>query len=122
LSKTRQAALAWAKLISASDELQLLTEPSLDIVAFFPKLKDKRVSAISEVTHRVFAALMNDPQHPIYLAKMNAKPHLLTPFDDLIWDAPMLTIFRSVLMKPEHLRYVPQLHQRVLEALNHEQS
>jgi glutamate/tyrosine decarboxylase-like PLP-dependent enzyme len=118
LQKTRQAALEWAKLISASDELQLLTAPSLDIVAFFPKLKDRRVSAISEVTHRVFAELMNDAKHPIYLAKMNAKPHLLKPFEELIWDAPMLTVFRSVLMKPEHLRYVPQLHQRVLEALN----
>ncbi|HEX4946496.1 MAG TPA: aminotransferase class I/II-fold pyridoxal phosphate-dependent enzyme [Blastocatellia bacterium] len=118
LHKTCQAALAWAKLISESNELQLLTEPSLDIVAFFPKLKDKRVSAISEVTHRVFAALMNDAKHPIYLAKMNAKPHLLKQFDDLIWDAPMLTVFRSVLMKPEHLSYVPQLHERVLEALH----
>lgn len=117
LSKTRQAALAWAKRISASDELQLLTAPSLDIVAFFPKLKDKRVSAISEVVQRVFAELMNDANHPIYLAKMNAKPHLLTQFDDLIWDAPALTVFRSVLMKPEHLRYVPQLHQRVVSTL-----
>lgn len=117
LSKTRQAAMEWAKLIMASEELHLLTEPSLDIVAFFPKLQDKRVSAISEVTHRVFTELMNDTQHPIYLAKMNAKPHLLTQHNDLIWDAPMLTVFRSVLMKPENLSYVPQLHQRVVEAL-----
>lgn len=117
LQKTRQAALEWAKLISASEELQLLTAPSLDIVAFFPQGKDKRVSAISEIVHRVFAELMDDIKHPIYLAKMNAKPHLLKQFDDLIWDAPMLTVFRSVLMKPEHLRYVPQLHQRVLEAV-----
>ena len=32
-------------------------------------------------------------------------------------DAPMLTVFRSVLMKPEHLAYVPELHKRVLAAL-----
>ncbi|MBS1808960.1 MAG: aspartate aminotransferase family protein [Acidobacteria bacterium] len=120
LSKTRQAALEWAKLITASEELRLLAQPSLDIVTFFPKLEDNRVSAISEVTHRVFSELMNDTQHPIYLAKMNAKPHLLAEHADLIWDAPMLTVFRSVLMKPEHLQYVPQLHQRVLEALKHD--
>lgn len=122
LTKTRQAALEWARLISASEELRLLTEPSLDIVTFFANLPGKRVSVISEVTHRVFAELMNDPQHPIYLAKMNAKPHLLTEHPDLIWDAPVLTVFRSVLMKPEHLAYVPQLHQRVLEALHHGQA
>lgn len=117
LRKTRQAAIEWAKLIVQSDELQLLTTPSLDIVAFFPKQTDSRVAAISEVVHRAFADLMNDSKHPIYLAKMNAKPHLLKQFDDLVWDAPMLTIFRSVLMKPEHLRYVPQLHERVVSAL-----
>jgi glutamate/tyrosine decarboxylase-like PLP-dependent enzyme len=117
LRKTRQAALEWAKLFAQSDELQLLTLPSLDIVAFFPKQTDARVSAISAIVHRVFADLMSDAKHPIYLAKMNAKPHLLKQFEDLIWDAPMLTVFRSVLMKPEHLAYVPQLHQRILEAL-----
>jgi hypothetical protein len=99
--------------------LQLLTQPSLDIVAFFPQSKNARVSALSETVHRAFAELMNDSKHPIYLAKMNAKPHLLRPFDNLIWDTPMLTVFRSVLMKPEHLNYVPQLHQRVVEALQH---
>jgi glutamate/tyrosine decarboxylase-like PLP-dependent enzyme len=120
LRKTRQAALRWASLIERSDELQLVTAPSLDIIAFFPKLKDQRVSAISEQTNRVFSALMNDTQHPVYLAKMPMKPHLLQRFSELVWDAPALTAFRSVLMKPEQLEYVQILHQRVLEQITSE--
>jgi glutamate/tyrosine decarboxylase-like PLP-dependent enzyme len=117
LRKTRLAALEWAKLIEQSNELKLVTEPSLDIVAFFPWLRGKRVSDISEVVNQVFASLMNDKQHPIYLAKLHVKPQMLAQYPDLIWDAPTMTVFRSVLMKPEHLRYVPQLHQHVLEAI-----
>ena len=63
---------------------------------------------------------MNDAKHPVYLAKMQMKPHLLKQFPDLEWDAPTLTVLRSVLMKPEHLNYVPQLHERVsLEISRH---
>ena len=120
LRKTRLAAQEWARLIEQSAELQLVFQPSLDIIAFFPKLKDHRVSAISEQTNQVFTALMNDAKHPVYLAKMQMKPHLLKQFPDLEWDAPTLTVLRSVLMKPEHLNYVPQLHERVsLEISRH---
>ncbi|MFN7949827.1 MAG: aminotransferase class I/II-fold pyridoxal phosphate-dependent enzyme [Blastocatellia bacterium] len=118
LRKTRQAALAWARLIEQSAELQLVTPPSLDIIAFFAKLKEPRVSAISAKTNQVFAALMNDAQHPVYLAKMQIKPHLLKKFPELTWDAPVLTAFRSVLMKPEQLEYVTTLHERVSGMIN----
>lgn len=117
LRKTRLAALEWAGLIEQSAELKILTEPSLDIVTFFPWLRGKRVSVISEIVNQAFASLMNDSQHPIYLAKLHVKPSLLARYPELIQDAPAMTIFRSVLMKPEHLRYVPTLHQRVLEAI-----
>lgn len=60
---------------------------------------------------------MNDAQHPVYLAKMQIKPHLLKKFPELVWDAPVLTAFRSVLMKPEHLAYVTTLHERVSEMI-----
>ncbi|HZS09816.1 MAG TPA: aminotransferase class I/II-fold pyridoxal phosphate-dependent enzyme [Blastocatellia bacterium] len=113
LWKTRQAALEWAKLIRQSDELELAINPSLDIVAYFPKLADKRVSAISQAVNLTFADLMNADSHPLYLAKLHMKPQLLKQFHELEWDAPTMTVFRSVLMKPEQLRYVPLLHERV---------
>ncbi len=117
LRKTRKAALAWAKLIEESDQLRLVLQPSLDIINFYAVKNGLRASEISALTHRVFEALMNDAEHPIYLAKFNAKPQLLVGHSDLIWDEPVMTVFRSVLMRPEQLDYVPVLHERVLSKL-----
>lgn len=117
LRKTRRAARAWAELITSSDELRLVTPPSLDIVAFFPLVAGMSVVAINAKTERAFRELMDDAQDPVYLAKLQMKPHLLTQFSDVVWDMPVLTAFRSVLIKPEHLKYVPTLHRRVLEAI-----
>ena len=117
LRKTHGAALRWAKLIEESDKLQLVLPPQLDIVNFYAATASHKVSETSQITHRVFEALMHDAEHPIYLAKFNAKPGLLAEHKDLVWDEAMLTVFRSVLMRPEHLDYVPTLHERVLSKL-----
>jgi glutamate/tyrosine decarboxylase-like PLP-dependent enzyme len=117
LRKTRKAALEWARLIEASDELRLILQPSLDIINFYAITKGLKASEISALTQRVFEALMNDAGHPVYLAKFNAKPDLLAKHSDLIWDAPIMTVFRSVLMRPEQLEYAPVLHERVLAEL-----
>lgn len=118
LRKTRAAATAWAKLIQESDKLRLLLPPQLDIINFYAVTAGLKISDISQLTHRVFEALMNDAEHPIYLAKFNAKPNLFAGHYYLEWDAPMATVFRSVLMKPEQLAYVPTLHERILSALS----
>ena len=117
LRRNRAAALAWASLIEASPELRLLTPPQLDILNFFAVTKGMQTSVISALTHDVFDALMRNDTHPVYLAKFNARPTLLTRHPDLAWDSPMATVFRSVLMKPEQLKYAPTLHRRVLEEL-----
>ncbi len=117
LQKTRKAALAWAQLIEESDRLCLVLRPSLDIINFYALTEGLKVSEISALTHRVFEELMYDDEHPIYLAKFNAKPNLPAQRRDLIWDAEMMTVFRSVLMRPEHLDYVPVLHERVIERI-----
>ena len=97
--------------------MQLLTEPSLDIVAFLPVPidGDRRVSTISALTQSVFERGMADRN--LYLAKLNVKPERLEGVITLDWDQPAVTILRSVLMKPEHLAHVPELHRRVLSAL-----
>jgi glutamate/tyrosine decarboxylase-like PLP-dependent enzyme len=117
LRKTRKAALEWARLIEASEELRLILRPSLDIINFYAITKGLKASQISALTQRVFEELMNDAAHPVYLAKFNAKPNHLASHSDLIWDAPLVTVFRSVLMRPEQLEYAPVLHERVLAKL-----
>lgn len=120
LQNTRQAAIAWAKLIDESEGLRLVLQPSLDIINFYAVTDGLKISQISALTNRVFEELMNDQEHPIYLAKFNARPDLFKDHRDLVWDSPMMTVIRSVLMRPEHLGYVPVLHQRIQEKLNRE--
>jgi glutamate/tyrosine decarboxylase-like PLP-dependent enzyme len=118
LRKTRTAAQRWASRIDGSDQLRLLIEPELDIVAFYPLPgDDRRTSTISSLTRSCFTDLMHAAVDPLYLATLNVKPPLGAPNDDLVWDNDMITIFRSVLMKPEHADLVPWLHNRLLEGV-----
>ncbi|MFN9743221.1 MAG: pyridoxal phosphate-dependent decarboxylase family protein [Acidobacteriota bacterium] len=117
LSQTREAAQRWAALIKDSGELELLLDPALDIITFYAVSRPLTTSGISRITHEVFQKLMDDPRHPVYLAKFNAAPGLFHCAQPLVWDTPSATIFRSVLLKPEHADYVPVLHRRVIETL-----
>jgi glutamate/tyrosine decarboxylase-like PLP-dependent enzyme len=126
LARTRLAARRWAELIDRADELELLLPPALDIVVFYGRAAAPTATALSRLTHEVFRALMEDPHHPIYLAKFNAAPRLFArptatgePGEPggIRWDAPAATVFRSVLLKPEHADHVPTLHQRVRETI-----
>lgn len=118
LRKGREAALKWADLIRSSTDFQLLVEPSLDIVTFFPLATDGRVSSISRLTEGIFDLTMNHPTEPVYLAKLNVKPSLGSLEAQLEWDTDRMVALRSVLMKPEHLARVPDIHRRVTEALH----
>lgn len=119
LARTRAAAVRWADLIRSSDTLRLVVEPELDIVTFLalPASGDRRISAIGELTQRVFDALMTANHDPVYLATLKVTPPLLSGMPDLIWDQPEAIVFRSVLMKPEHYDAVPELHARVARAI-----
>ncbi|MFM8394094.1 MAG: pyridoxal phosphate-dependent decarboxylase family protein, partial [Acidobacteriota bacterium] len=97
LRRTREAARRWAALIDESAQLDLLLDPALDIVTFHAVVTPLTASGISRVTHEVFQKLMDDPHHPVYLAKFNAAPGLFRTDQPLVWDTPTATIFRSVL-------------------------
>lgn len=120
LRKTRAASVRWAELIAASSRLRLVVEPELDIVNFYPLPAhgDRRVSSISALTQAIFEIGTADRAEPFFLAKLSLKPSQLAHHPDLVWDALSLTGLRSVLMKPEHLAFVPALHARVLTALS----
>jgi len=131
LAKTRSAALAWAGLITGHPRMRLVTPPDLDIVCWYPlpaegpepATGDRRVSAITAETRALFAAGMRPAQDPardaFFLATLTMSPGELTAPEhaDLVWDEDRVTVIRSVLMKPEHAAFVPELHRRVAETL-----
>jgi glutamate/tyrosine decarboxylase-like PLP-dependent enzyme len=116
LKKTREGALAFARLINNGGTYRLVTEPALDIVVYFPVGEDLRASTISRNTDRIFSTTMNLSTDPVYLAKMILKPQMLARYSDLIWDTPTVTVLRSVLMKPEHLQFAPKLYDQLANA------
>ena len=119
LTRTRQAAVAWAELIAASGELRLVVQPDLDIVCFYPKpQRPMKVSALSAWTERIFVHGMRPHPDAFFLAKLQMTEGQLDrrTHQELIWDQPTLTVLRSVLMKPEHADLVPALHERVIES------
>ncbi|HEY7064689.1 MAG TPA: aminotransferase class V-fold PLP-dependent enzyme [Chloroflexota bacterium] len=117
LARTRAAALAWAARIEASPYLHLVTEPDLDILAYFPVATPPTASGIRAASDTLFDALLNDPAEPVYLAKLTVERALLAArYPEIFWDQPATTVLRSVLMKPEHLAAVDALHARVERA------
>ncbi len=108
-----RAARAWAELIDASDALTLHQPPELDIVTYFPTRT--RASEIDAASARVLDAGMSDPD-PVYLSTLKIDaPAFSAMHPDVEMDAGGVRVLRSVLMKPEHERHVPWLHQRVTE-------
>jgi glutamate/tyrosine decarboxylase-like PLP-dependent enzyme len=113
----RQAALDWARLLNHHERFRLVVQPELDILAFYPvpsSAVSVRASDISALTERVYQGAMDDPDDPVFLAKYVVRQELLSRNDPSIeWDEPTVTVLRSVLMKPEHLAFVPRLQQAV---------
>ena len=122
LSRTRQAAVAWAKLLEKSDRFRLVVEPQLDILALYATpagTNRPRASQISRLTQEIFTRAMNDPDDPLYLATLSVKDTQLSSRDPaIIWDESTVSVLRSVVMKPEHLAAIPDIHQTLERHLN----
>ena len=118
LTKTRKAALEFARLLDEDSMFQVVTNPELDIVAYFAANGTKKVSAISRTSDRLFESAMHRKADPVYLATMTLKQNLFSRHVDLEWDQPTMTVLRSVLMKPEHRAFVPQLYEQLKALVN----
>ena len=106
----RRAAVAWHKLISESDVLQPYQAPELDIVTYLPRVKT--MSELDRVSHDIFttAADTTRPQQT-HLATYVVKPEQLWARGiDIKGDVESARIMRSVLMKPEQEKLIPELH------------
>jgi hypothetical protein len=115
LGACRNAALALAERVRASDALALHLEPALDIVTYWPRRG--RLSEIDAATQRILHAGMADERDPLFLSTLRVDADAFGALHpDVERDAPAARVLRSVLMKPEHEPWVDALHER-LEAL-----
>jgi glutamate/tyrosine decarboxylase-like PLP-dependent enzyme len=112
LAAGRRAALDWASRLIASDTLSLYQPPELDIVSYFPAAA--AMSSIDARSARILQEGMTDPNEPVYLSTLRVTADALgRRHPGILPDADSARILRSVLMKPEHETYVPQLHERL---------
>jgi hypothetical protein len=72
---------------------------------------------LDQVSHDTFLnAAAGDRPQQTHLATYNVKPaQLLARGIDMVYDRESARIMRSVLMKPEQLALVPELHEHVEE-------
>jgi glutamate/tyrosine decarboxylase-like PLP-dependent enzyme len=99
-----RAARDWTSLIAESQELDVLVEPELDILAFFPRTVDGTASAVDRASQQLFDAAMDDG---LYLSVLRVAASRLP---GVRADVDYARVLRSVLMKPEHEPRVPELH------------
>jgi len=110
LAASRRAALGWAGLLTASACLELYQLPELDIVCYFPA--EHTMSAIDAASARMLTDGMTTGAAYLSTLRVTAAA-LARRHPGIDADQPHARILRSVLMKPEHEAFVPELHARV---------
>ncbi|MGW7582532.1 pyridoxal phosphate-dependent decarboxylase family protein [Kitasatospora sp. NPDC054768] len=117
LAASRRAALTWAELIDASEELTLHQWPQLDILTYFPTVPGTpapALSAIDAASEHVLRRGMADERDPVYLSVLRVDAADFTRrHPGVRADAGGARVLRSVLIKPEAEEWVEPLHARV---------
>ncbi|MCU1325182.1 MAG: PLP-dependent enzyme glutamate decarboxylase [Bryobacterales bacterium] len=109
LSTCRRAALAMAEHVRANRKFILTVQPELDIVVW--AVRAESASEASSLAQRVFdEAAKND----LHLALIRVPAELLP---ELTPDQPTVLCLRSVLMKPEHEAWLPEILDRLSKAV-----
>jgi glutamate/tyrosine decarboxylase-like PLP-dependent enzyme len=120
LAAGRRAALHWAALLRSSADLDLYQQPELDIVCYFPAGRSRSAASIDAASTRVMQAGMTDPDEPVFLSTLRVSADAFSRRHPAIAsDSGEARILRSVLMKPEHEAFVPQLHARLEKLARH---
>ena len=115
LAACRRAALDWAALIGESGLLDLYQPPELDIVCYFPRLPGATMSGIDDASVSMLARGMK-ASRPVFLSTLRVtSAGMSRRHPGVRADQGGARILRSVLMKPEALGYVTELHARVEE-------
>jgi len=116
LTKTRRAAIDFSRLLAKSDRFKEFVSPELDIVSYFPRTEPSTSSLISAKSQRLFDDAMHHRSHPLFLALLQVPSrHLARIHPEASADRELTTILRSVLMKPEHMAFAPQMMKELEE-------
>lgn len=115
LIQSRKAALDWHSLISKSENLMSYQVPELDILTYLPVTKS--MSSLDQISNEIMVQASQGPKiDQIHVATYSVKPDQLAARNiNLQTDTDHARILRSVLMKPEHVDWVPHLHQTLDE-------
>jgi tyrosine decarboxylase / aspartate 1-decarboxylase len=112
LQRSREAALAFYHLLQQSKGFVPAFAPELDIVVFVPRAASATES--SALSRRIFQAAARQHLH-LALADLPAKFwHASRGF--MNFGDEKVTCLRSVLMKPEHLDWIPDIWNRLQAA------
>jgi tyrosine decarboxylase / aspartate 1-decarboxylase len=112
IESSRTAALALYELLKSDERFLTAFPPELDIVIFAPR--GKSVTAASALTRRIFEAAARRNLH-LAVAELPAE-FWATNLGAVKRDRETMTCLRSVLMKAEHLEWVPRIWEELSEA------
>ncbi len=119
--RCRRAALQFYKALADSGSYRPLLKPDLDIVTFLPHTNEKSYSAVSSRSEAILKQGMSPGSaYPLFLSTLEVpagQAQRLLP--DYEVDRDHVNVLRSVLMKPEHLDFLPELQLR-LDGLFHQ--
>ena len=113
LAQSREAALALYRSLKNDPRWIVAFEPELDIVIYAPLAADAR--SISQLSQKVFTEAAARGLH-LALAELPSK-FFSEAAPKVEWNAERITCLRSVLMKPEHLDWVPRIFAMLGQAL-----
>jgi len=118
LAECRTAALHLYEMLLENSLYNPLIKPGLDIVGYYPKVHDETYSTsrISAYSKQIFEEGMRNRKKPLYLSLYKISSEQLHTIDpDIKVDTDQTTILRSVLMKPEHNSFIPELVKRLIQ-------
>jgi glutamate/tyrosine decarboxylase-like PLP-dependent enzyme len=111
LERGREAAVKLHRILADAQAFEPAFAPELDIVVFLPKAGS--LAEASARSRKVFEAAARRDLH-LALAELPAR--LWRSYETAAANSATVTCLRSVLMKPEHLEWVPEIADRLHQA------
>ncbi len=116
LANCRKAALRLYDALEASDRYHPVMRPELDIVTWIPATRVNSYSAVSKKSEEILRRGMDaeSRESKLYLSALSLdQSDAVRLLPELKADQQSVKVLRSVLMKPEHLGFIPEMARRL---------